>query len=166
MTLSVGDRLPSATFVEMTDDGPREVPSDALFGGRTVVLFAMPGAFTPTCDSAHLPSFIRTAAQFRARGADELVCLAVNDVHVMRRWGEETGAAAAGIRMISDASGAFTAAVGMSFDAPVVGFYGRSKRYAAVVVDGVVTVLNVEEGRGVCEMTAGETMLDAFDAVA
>jgi glutaredoxin/glutathione-dependent peroxiredoxin len=166
MTLSVGDRLPPASFAEMTDDGPREVTSEALFGGRKVVLFAMPGAFTPTCDGAHLPSFVRTAARFRERGVDELVCLAVNDVHVMRLWGEKSGATAAGIRMISDASGAFTKAVGMAFDAPAVGFYGRSVRYAAVVDDGVVRLINVETARGVCELTAGETMLDAMDAVA
>jgi cytochrome c peroxidase len=162
MTLSVGDRLPPAAFLEMTDEGPREVTTDALFAGRRIVLVAMPGAFTPTCDGAHLPSFVRTAARFAERGVDEIVCIAVNDVHVMRRWGAESGAAAAGIRMLADADGAFTRAVGMAFDAPAVGFFGRSMRYAAVVEDGVVTLLHVEAARGSCELTAGETLLDAM----
>ena len=162
MPLAVGDRLPPATFLEMTDDGPRELRAAALFAGRRVVLVAMPGAFTPTCDGAHLPSFVRTAARFAEAGIDAILCVAVNDVHVMRRWGAESGATAAGIRMLSDAAGDFTRAVGMAFDAPAVGFFGRSRRYAAVVEDGVVTVLNVEAERGVCELTAGETVLEAL----
>jgi glutaredoxin/glutathione-dependent peroxiredoxin len=164
MPLAIGDRLPDATFVEITEDGPREVTTAGVFGGRRVMLVALPGPYTPTCDRLHLPSFVRTAPAFAAEGVDEIVCLAVTDGWVMRHWGEATGATAAGIRMLADASGAFTRAIGMAFDAPAVGFYGRSVRYAAFVEDGVVTLLSVEEGRGVCDMTAGETMLEALVA--
>lgn len=164
MSLNVGDRLPDASFIEMEPEGPRPVSTEALFGGRCVVLFAVPGAFTPTCDSAHLPSFVRNAVALRARGIDEVVCVAVNDAHVMRRWGQVSGALDVGIRMLSDADGAFTRAIGMAFDAPAVGFHGRSVRYAALVEDRVVRLLHVEESRGVCERTAGETMLRALGA--
>jgi cytochrome c peroxidase len=123
------------------------------------VVFAVPGAFTPTCHSAHMPSFVRTKDQFDAKGIDDVLCIAVNDVHVLREWAEVTGAAAAGIKVLSDGDGAFTRAIGMSFDAPATGMMGRSKRYAMVVEDGVVRTLHLEIARGVCETTAGEAML-------
>lgn len=159
MTLSTGDRLPEATFMEATEDGPREVPSGPLFAGRRVVLFALPGAFTRTCSAAHLPSFMRSAGGFRAQGIDEIVCLAVNDPFVMQAWDTATRASDAGIRMLADPAGEFTRAVGMLNDIPAIGLIGRSKRYSALVEDGVVTRLNLETGRG-CEISAGETLLE------
>jgi glutaredoxin/glutathione-dependent peroxiredoxin len=145
--------------LRMGADGPETVDLGSLLEGRRVVIFAVPGAFTPTCHSAHMPSFVRTKDQFDARGIGDVVCIAVNDVHVLRKWAEVTGAEAAGIKVLSDGDGAFTRAIGMSFDAPATGMMGRSKRYAMLVEDGVVRTLHVETARGVCEATAGESML-------
>ncbi|MBC7157320.1 MAG: peroxiredoxin [Rhodobacteraceae bacterium] len=162
MTISVGDRLPQATLRRIGDDGPEPVELSALTAGRKVVLFAVPGAFTPTCHSAHVPSFIRTRDAFAEKGVDEILCVAVNDPFVMKAWGEATGATAAGITMLSDADSSFTTAIGMAFDAPPAGLLARSKRYAMLVEDGVVRVLNVEAGPGVCEASAGEGLLAAM----
>lgn len=159
MTISVGDKLPDATLVRMGADGPEAVTLSSLTAGRKVVVFAVPGAFTPTCHSAHVPSFIRTKDQFDAKGVDEIICLSVNDPFVMGNWGEATGATAAGITMLGDAESAFTKAIGMDFTAPPAGLIDRSKRYAMVVEDGVVTVLNEEENPGACEVSAGEALL-------
>jgi cytochrome c peroxidase len=159
MTIAQGDRLPSASFLEIGPDGPAEVALDDLVRGRRVAIFALPGAFTRTCSEQHVPSFVRTAAQFSSSGIDEILCISVNDPHVMRAWSEATGAGAAGIRMLADASGAYTRAVGMAFDAPAAGFHGRSRRYSMLVEDGIVSKLNVEEARGVCELSSGETLL-------
>lgn len=165
-TLREGMRLPPARFLRVGPDGPQTVELGPLLAGRKVVVFAVPGAFTPTCDAAHLPSFIRTAEAFRAAGVDEIACISVNDPHVMRRWGAEAGAEAAGILMLADADARFTRAVGMAFSAPEAGFFDRSQRYAMLVEDGVVTALNVEERRGVCEISAGETLLERMRATA
>jgi len=163
MTLAVGDSLPEATLLEKVGDEIRPVPSDALFGGRRVVLFAVPGAFTGMCSTQHLPSFIRVADGLRARGVDEIACVAVNDPFVMQSWGAGSGATAAGIRMLSDAGGAFTGKLGdMTFDNPPRGLYGRSRRYALFAEDGVVRVLNIETSRDNCEISGGETMLAAI----
>lgn len=162
MTISVGDTLPEATMMQLGDEGPAPVALGERLKGRKVVIFAVPGAYTPTCDSAHVPSFIRTRDQFTAAGVDEVICVSVNDPWVMHAWGESTGANAAGITMLADASGAFTTAIGMNFDAPPVGFQGRSERYAMMVEDGVVTILQREENRGVCEVSAGESLLAAL----
>jgi cytochrome c peroxidase len=160
MTISTGDRLPEAVFLEIgADGGPAEVTSASIFAGRRVVLFALPGAFTRTCSAAHLPSFLRTAPAFRAKGVDEIVCLAVNDPFVMNAWGAANDVAAAGIRMLADPSGAFTDALGMLHDIPASGLYGRSRRYAMLVEDGIVARLNPETGRG-CDISAGETLLE------
>lgn len=162
MTIAQGDLLPSATFLEPGTDGPVEVTTEELTRGRRIVLFAVPGAFTGTCSTKHLPSFIRTADAIRAKGVDEIVCVAVNDPHVMQAWGEATGATAAGIRMLADAGSAFTGALGMAYDNPGRGMLARSRRYAMLVEDGVVKVLNVEESTGQCVVSAGETMLEAL----
>ena len=159
MTISQGDAVPSATLLQMGASGPEPVSLDAKLKGRKVVIFGLPGAFTSTCTSAHVPSFIRTKDQFDAKGVDEIICVAVNDPHVMKAWGEATGATAAGLTFLADADSSFTGAVGMQFDAPAAGFHKRSIRYAMIVEDGVVTVLNREKQRGVCEMTAGEALL-------
>ncbi|KAG1715235.1 Peroxiredoxin-2E-2, chloroplastic [Nymphon striatum] len=127
--------------------------------GRKVVIFAVPGAYTPTCHSAHVPSFIRTKDQFDAKGVDEIICVSVNDPFVMQAWGEATGATAAGLTMLSDAESTFTKEIGMDFTAPPAGLIARSKRYAMLVEDGVVQLLQEEEAPGMCEVSAGEGLL-------
>ena len=159
MTITTGATLPEATFSRIGENGPEQVELSSLTKGRKVVIFAVPGAFTPTCHSAHVPSFIRTKDDFAAKGVDEIICLSVNDPFVMKAWGADTGAAAAGITMLSDGTGAFTKAIGMDFDAPPVGLMGRSKRYAMLVEDGTVTILQAEESPGVCEVSGGEALL-------
>lgn len=162
MTIAKGEKLPDATFITMGENGPEGVTSADLFAGKTVVLFAVPGAFTPTCSSAHMPSFVRTADKLRAKGVDQIACVSVNDPFVMKAWSDATGAAAAGITVLSDAESAFTTAISMDFTAPPAGLIARSQRYAMLVKDGVVTELNLEESPGVCELSGGETMLDAL----
>jgi cytochrome c peroxidase len=163
MAIKVGDRLPDAVLRRMGPDGPEEVRLADRLKGRRVAMFAVPGAFTPTCHSAHMPSFVRNADAFRAKGVDEIICISVNDVHVMRVWGEVTGATEAGITLLSDTDGAFSRAIEMSFDAPATGMFGRSKRYACFVEDGVVTIWNPEISRG-CEISGGEALLSQIAA--
>ncbi len=162
MTISEGDRLPEATLTRLGANGPETVTLGAITKGRKVVIFAVPGAYTGVCTTAHVPSFIRTKAKFDAKGVDEVVCLSVNDPFVMGAWGESTGATKAGISMLGDAAGALTKAIGMDFDAPPAGLIGRSKRYAMFVDDGVVKVLHLEASPGVCETSGGEAMLEAI----
>ncbi len=162
MTIAVGERLPDATLIRIGENGPEQVPLAEKLNGRKVVIFAVPGAYTPTCHSAHVPSFVRTREEFDAKGVDEIICIAVNDPFVMKSWSEATGAAEARITMLSDADGSYTRAVGMAFDAPPVGFHGRSQRYALLAEDGVVKVLHIEEARGTCEVSGGEAMLAAI----
>ncbi|XDA97848.1 peroxiredoxin [Sulfitobacter sp. LCG007] len=159
MTISKGDQLPDATLVKLGAEGPEQVSLAAKTKGRKVVIFAVPGAFTPTCHSAHVPSFVRTKSQFDDKGVDEIICVSVNDPFVMKAWGEATGAIGAGITMLSDAASEFTKAIGMDFDAPPAGLMGRSKRYAMLVEDGKVTLLQAEEAPGVCDVSGGEALL-------
>jgi len=161
MTIDLGHKLPDANFLRMGPDGPSVEPLDSRLAGRRVVIFGVPAAFSSTCHTAHVPSFIRVMAGLRDKGVDEVICLSVNDPHVMLAWSEATGAAAAGITMLADADGAFTKAIGMAFDAPVVGFYGRSNRYALAAEDGVVTIWHPEPERG-CAVSGGEAMLAAL----
>jgi peroxiredoxin len=161
MSIAVGDRLPEAIFLEKGVEGIEAVTGKSLFAGRRVVLFGVPGAFTGTCSNRHVPSFIRVADALRAKGIDEIACVAVNDPFVMGAWGEATGATAAGIRMLSDAAAAFTRAMGLVFDNPDRGLIARSRRYALLAEDGVVKVLNVEATPGECDLSAGERMLEA-----
>ncbi|PTW99509.1 peroxiredoxin [Pararhodobacter aggregans] len=161
MTISVGDTLPEATLSKIGAEGPEAVSVSDLTKGRKVVIFAVPGAYTPTCHSAHVPSFIRTMDALKAKGVDEVVCLSVNDAFVMKSWGEDTGAAKAGITMLSDGMGELTEKLGLLFDAPPVGLKGRSKRYAMMVEDGVVKVYHPETGKG-CEISGGEAMVEAL----
>lgn len=162
MAISVGDALPAASLVKMGGSGPEAVELDTLTKGRKVVIFAVPGAFTPTCHSAHVPSFIRTKDGFAAKGVDEIICVSVNDPFVMKTWGEVTGATEAGISMLGDAQSVFTKGMGMDFDAPPAGLMGRSKRYAMLVEDGVVKILHAEESPGTCEISGGEALLAAI----
>lgn len=160
MSLSVGDKLPAASLGRLGADGPEQVDLNALVAGKKVVIFAVPGAYTPTCSSAHMPSFVRTADQLRAKGVDEIICVSVNDVFVLKSWGEAMAANGAGIHCLADGDSAFTKAIGMDFTAPPVGLIDRSKRYAMIVDDGKVTALNTEEAPGVCDVSGGENILD------
>jgi len=162
MTIATGDKLPEATLVKMGPDGPEQVTLSSLLSGRKVVIFALPGAYTGTCTTAHVPSFMRTRDGFANKGVDEVICLSVNDPFVMGAWGEATGANSAGITMLGDPAAEFTKAVGMDFTAPPVGLIDRSKRYAMLVEDGTVSVLHVEENPGVCETSGGEALLAAI----
>tara|TARA_B110000259_G_scaffold70655_1_gene83300 strand:- start:2261 stop:2746 length:486 start_codon:yes stop_codon:yes gene_type:complete len=158
MAIKQGDTLPDAIFTKIAAEGPEIVDLANKTAGRKVVIFAVPGAFTPTCNSAHVPSFIRTKDQFDAKGVDEIICISVNDPHVMKTWGETTGATEAGITMLADAQSLFTTGIGMEFSAPPVGFFARSKRYAMLVNDGVVAILQ-EDAPGACDVSAGEGLL-------
>ena len=162
MAISQGDKLPDAVLRRMGDNGPEEITIDALTAGRKIILFGVPGAFTPTCSSAHVPSFMRTKGAFLEKGIEEIICVSVNDVHIMRQWGEVTGATAAGLSMWADPASEFTTAIGMNFNVEVLGFYGRSSRYAMIVENGVVTQLNQETERGVCDISGGETLLESL----
>ena len=160
MTISQGDQLPDANLLELGAEGPSAVSISDKTKGRKVILFAVPGAYTPTCHSAHVPSFVRTKDQFDQKGVDEIICVSVNDPFVMKAWGEATGATAAGITMLGDPDSSFTKAIGMDFSAPPAGLTDRSKRYAMLVEDGKVTLLQAEESPGTCEVSAGEAMLE------
>jgi glutaredoxin/glutathione-dependent peroxiredoxin len=162
MTISVGDRIPEATLTMMGAAGPEQVALADRLKGRKVVLFGLPGAYTGTCTTAHVPSFIRTAGQFAAKGVDEVICVSVNDPFVMGAWGASTGATDAGITMLGDADASLTKAMGLAFTAPPVGLFDRSKRYALYADDGVVKVLHLEESPGVCDISGGEALLAAI----
>lgn len=163
MTIKIGDTLPDATLLQAGEEGPQNVALGDKLKDRKVVIFGLPGAFTNTCTSAHLPSFMITYDDFKAKGVDEIICVSVNDPFVMKAWGLSTGAADVGITLLADAESTFTAAIGMQFSAPAVGFVNRSKRYSMLVENGVVTILNEELERGACEISAGETLLEALD---
>jgi peroxiredoxin len=145
MTVKVGDTLPSATFMTSGADGPRPITTDELFKGKTVALFALPGAFTPTCSAKHVPGFLAHAAEIKAKGVDTIACLSVNDVFVMKAWGENQGVGDT-IVMLADGNGDFTKAVGLDMDGSKFGMGLRSQRYSVVVKNGVVSELNVEQG--------------------
>lgn len=158
MTISVGGKLPEATLVEMGANGPETFSLSSRLAGRKVILFALPGAFTGPCTTAHIPSFIRTADAFRAKGVEEIICLSVNDPFVLKAWGDSTGATKAGISLVGDADGSFTKGLGMDFTAPHLGLVGRSNRYALVIENGVITKANIDEP-GVCNISTGEALL-------
>ena len=162
MTISIGDKIPSVDLNILTDDGPGCISTDEIFAGKKVAIFGLPGAFTRTCSSAHVPSFIRTRAAFEAKGVQDIICVSVNDPFVMHAWGESSGANAAGLSFLADSGADFTKAIGMNFTAPAVGFFDRSVRYALYAEDGVVQVLHREESPGVCEASAGEALLAAI----
>ncbi|SEO00541.1 thiol peroxidase (atypical 2-Cys peroxiredoxin) [Gemmobacter aquatilis] len=162
MTISEGQSLPEATLLQFGDKGPEQVALADKLKGRKVVIFGLPGAYTGTCTTAHVPSFMRTRAKFAEKGVDEVICVSVNDPFVMKAWGESTGAAAAGITFLGDADASFTKAIGLTFSAPPVGLIDRSKRYALYAEDGVVKVLHLEESPGICEISGGEALLAAI----
>ncbi len=162
MTIATGERLPEATLLEKNGTGVAPVTTGELTKGRRVVIFGLPGAFTGTCSTRHLPSFIAVADKLRAKGVDDIVCVSVNDPHVMKAWGDGAGADKAGIRMLADAGSELTGALGLRFSRPEGGMYDRSKRYAMFVDDGVVRVMNLETSPGECDVSGGETMLAAI----
>ena len=162
MSISKGDSLPDATLVRIGEKGPEAVNLGETLKGRKVVIFAVPGAYTGTCTTAHVPSFIRTKGGFDDKGVDEVICLSVNDPFVMQAWGESTGATEAGITMLGDPESAFTKAIGMDFTAPPAGLIALAKRYAMLVEDGTVTLFHAEESPGTCEISAGESLLAAM----
>ena len=157
MTIKVGDKVPSAKLQHKTKDGVQTLTTDEIFKGKKVVVFALPGAFTPTCSAKHLPGFKQHAPDLKAKGVDEIACLSVNDAFVMRAWGEDQ-AVGEDIAMLGDGNGAFTAAVGLEMDGSKFGLGKRSQRYSMIVKDGVVTELNVEAG-GEFKVSSADYML-------
>jgi peroxiredoxin len=143
MTIKVGDTMPEGKFTRMTQDGPSKLTTDELFKGKTVVLFSVPGAFTPTCDAKHLPGFVELADQIKAKGVDTIACTAVNDVFVMNAWGK-SGGVGNKILMLADGNGEYAKALGLEMDASSYGMGLRGKRFALIVKDGVATHVNIE----------------------
>lgn len=158
MTIKVGDKLPQATFRVMTADGPAAKTTDDLFKGRKIVLFAVPGAFTPTCHKNHLPGYLAKAEEIKAKGIDAIVVTSTNDVFVMDAWAKATGGAGV-IEFLSDGNGEFAKEIGLSMDGSGFGMGIRSQRYSMLVDNGVVKALNVEEAAGKADRSGAETML-------
>ncbi len=158
MTIKVGDRLPQADFMTFTAEGPAPTTTDEVFAGKTVALFAVPGAYTPTCSARHLPGYRERADDLRAKGVDKIICTSVNDAFVMGAWAKQEGVTES-IQVLADGNGAFAKAVGLEMDASKFGMGLRSQRYSMLVEDGVVRQLNVEEG-GAFEVSSAEHLLE------
>ncbi len=156
MTIQVGDKIPACTLKTMGENGPEDITTDAIFAGKKVVLFAVPGAFTPGCSMTHLPGYVVNADKIKAAGVDTIVCMAVNDAFVMGAWGEAQNAQE--LLMLADGNGELTAALGLELDGSGFGLGHRSQRFAMIVDDGTVSNLNVEEGPGV-DVSSAETMM-------
>ena len=157
MTIKVGDRLPNATFMTMTADGPKPQTTDDIFKGKKIVLFAVPGAFTPTCHKNHMPGFVQNFDKIKGKGIDAVAVTAVNDVFVMDAWKKATGADK--IDFLADGNGEFAKAIDLTFDGSGNGLGTRSKRYAMLVEDGVVKKLSIEEAPGKVEVSGGDALL-------
>jgi len=157
MTIKVGDRLPSVTLSVLGDAGPKPVSIDELCSGKKVVLFAVPGAFTPTCSMQHVPGFVDKASAFKDKNIDTVACISVNDPFVMGAWGKDRSVGD-NVMMLADGNGEFTAAIGLEMDGSGFGLGTRSQRYAMVIDDGVVTLLNVESGPGL-DVSSAESIL-------
>jgi glutaredoxin/glutathione-dependent peroxiredoxin len=160
MSIKVGDKVPAVKLKQMTPEGMKDVMTDEFFRGKKVVLFAVPGAFTPTCSAKHLPGFVEKAAQIRGKGIDSIACLSVNDAFVMNAWGKDQKADGK-VQMLADGNGDFTRAVGLELDASGNGLGKRSQRYAMVVDDGVIKTLNVEKP-GTFEVSSADAILKAL----
>jgi len=143
MTIKVGDRMPTGTFKQMTKDGPQNLTTEQLFKGKSVVLFSVPGAFTPTCDAKHLPGYVEQGPTIKAKGVDTIACMAVNDVFVMNAWGKHSNVGD-NVLMLADGNGEYAKALGLEMDGTGFGMGLRGKRFAVLVKDGVVAQLNVE----------------------
>jgi len=157
MSIHVGDKVPSATLMEMQDGGPKPVKTDDLFAGKKVVVFALPGAFTPTCSAKHVPGFVQNFDALKAKGVDEIACVSVNDAFVMGAWGKDQKSDGK-VRMLADGNGDFTKAMGLEMDGSRFGMGKRSQRYAMIVDNGVVKELNVEEA-GAFNVSSAEHVL-------
>ncbi len=157
MAIQVGDKIPAATFKVMGAEGPQDMTSDEVFGGKKVVFFAVPGAFTPGCSMTHLPGFVVSADAIKAKGVDTIACMAVNDAFVMGSWGQAQNAEE--ILMLADGNAEFTKAIGMEMDASGFGMGTRCKRFGMIVEDGTVTYIGIEEP-GEIKASSAETMLE------
>ena len=157
MTIKVGDKIPSATLMEMKDGKPTPVKTDDFFAGKTVALFALPGAFTPTCSAKHVPGFVNNYDALKARGVDAIACVSVNDAFVMGAWGKDQQAGDK-VHMLADGNGDFTRAVGLEMDGTKFGMGKRSQRYSMIVDNGVVKSVNVEEP-GAFDVSSAEYMM-------
>ncbi len=162
MAIKVGDKLPETTFMTMTAEGPKPMTTAEVFGGKKVALFAVPGAFTPTCSKTHMPGFVTRAAELKAKGYSTVACTAVNDAFVLAAWSKETGADGK-ILMLADGSAEFAKKIGLEMDISARGLGVRSKRYAMAVDNGVVKVLNVEDAPGGVEKSSAETLCSMVD---
>ena len=158
MTIQVGDTLPSINLMTMTAEGPKPISMNEISSGKKVVLFAVPGAFTPTCSAQHLPGFIEHNKELRDKGIDVVACVSVNDPFVMKAWGEDKKVGEE-VLMLSDGNGEFTAAIGLEMDGSGFGLGTRSQRYAMIIDDGVVSALNVEPGPGI-DISSAEKILE------
>ena len=157
MAIGVGDKIPSGALTKMGADGPEPVSTEDLFGGKKVVMFAVPGAFTPTCSAQHLPGFVEKAEEIKAKGVDTIACLSVNDVFVMDAWGKDQNAGGK-VEMLADGSAALTQGMGTVLDLTDRGLGVRSSRYSMIVEDGTVPQVNMEEGGGF-EVSDADTIL-------
>ena len=158
MTIQIGDRIPSATLSTPTADGPKPITTAEIFGGKTVALFAVPGAFTPTCSARHLPGFTDNLDAIKGKGVDTVACISVNDAFVMAAWAESQGVQTDQILMLADGNGDLTRELGLVLDAQGFGMGQRSQRYSMLVTDGVVTQLNIEQG-GEFRVSSAEHLL-------
>ena len=156
MAIQVGDKVPACTMKTMGAEGPADISTDDIFAGKKVLLFAVPGAFTPGCSMTHLPGYVVNADKIKAAGVDTIVCMAVNDAFVMDAWGKAQNAE--NLLMLADGNGEFTAALGLELDGSGFGLGHRSQRFAMLVDDGTITHLNVEPGAGV-DVSSAETMM-------
>jgi peroxiredoxin len=157
MAISVGDRIPSLTLIKATAEGPQPVDTDSFFSGRKVALFSVPGAYTPTCSARHLPSFVEKAGELKGKGVDEIACTAVNDAFVLGAWAQSSGAADS-VTMLADGNGELAQAMGLTMDGSKFGMGTRGQRWSALVEDGVVRQLNVEDPGGY-NVSSAEHML-------
>lgn len=161
MAIKVGEKVPAGSFGVMKGEGPGAVSTDDLFRGKSVVLFSVPGAFTPTCSRTHLPSFVQNAAALKAKGVDTVACMAVNDVFVMDAWSKSAGAEGK-VLMLADGNASYTKALGLELDASGFGMGTRGQRFAMVVKDGVVQKLMVEPSAGQCTVSGGSSVLESL----
>ena len=158
MTINIGDRLPDVPLTLATAEGPQQTSSSDYFAGKRVALFAVPGAFTPTCNNLHMPSFVNNADAIKKKGVDTIAVTGVNDVFVMEAWKKSSNAAGK-VEFLADGNGEFAKAIGMDFDASGNGLGVRSKRYSMLVEDGKVTKLNIEDAPGKCDISGGQALL-------
>lgn len=158
MAIQVGDHIPNVTLMKATSEGPQPVDTESFFGGRKVAIFSVPGAFTPTCSARHLPGFVEKADELRAKGVDEVACVSVNDAFVMGAWGQQAGAEGK-VTMLADGNGELAEAVGLTMDGSKFGMGRRGQRWSAIVDDGVVRELNVEEP-GAFSVSSAEFLLN------